>query len=61
MRKTAPSAASAVETRSHVSRGSAALHKSAKLLKEYWDAIPQVKLTHEYIRHQETSLQVQCV
>lgn len=49
IKKTAPSAASAMETtRSHANRGSAALHKSAKLLKEYWDAIPQVKLTNLY-------------
>lgn len=49
MRKTALSAASVMETRSHASGGSAALHKSAKLLKEFWDAIPQVKLKHNYM------------
>lgn len=49
MRKTAPSAASVMETRSRANGGSAALHKSAKLLKEFWDAIPQVKLKHNYM------------
>lgn len=43
LRRTALSAASVMEATSCVNRGSAALHRSVKLLKEFWAAIPQVK------------------
>lgn len=37
-----------MEATSCVNRGSAALHRSVKLLKEFWAAIPQVKWTQDH-------------